>query len=76
MAGNLLSNLLKCKIRSTDRRHFEVEAEIPRFGVDLLRSIILSELLQLASHGSWRDEKNTFQSITKWEIFHRASIEC
>lgn len=32
MAGNLLSNLLKCKIHSTDKRHFEVEAEISWFG--------------------------------------------
>lgn len=31
MAGNL-SDLLKRKICSTDKRHFEVEAEIPRFG--------------------------------------------
>lgn len=29
MTGNLLLNLLKSKIHSTDKRHFEVEAEIP-----------------------------------------------
>lgn len=28
MTGNLLSNLLKCKIHSTDKRYFEVEAEV------------------------------------------------
>lgn len=73
MAGNLPS-LLPCKFHNTDKRHFEVEAEISVFGGICCAQFHGARFP--ASHGNWCDEEKTFHSIIIREAFHRASTGC